>query len=72
VAGSPLSATERAGRIDWLALTKGSQATIREIILPLALGYSHREISEALGIPVHRLHARTLRLRREIRAQLGP
>ena len=70
MAGQPVRASEVASRIDWLALSEESQRAIPEIVLPLALGFSTREVADALGVKLSRVQTRLARLRREIREQL--
>jgi DNA-directed RNA polymerase specialized sigma24 family protein len=68
--GSPVSATEVAGRIDWTALTPEARRTLREIALAIWFGAERYEIAAALGISREEVGRRLTVLRREIRQQL--
>lgn len=66
----PVSATERAAKVDWTALSPQGQDTVRRIVVRLAAGWENAEIGEALGISRRQVGRRLGQLRREIREQL--
>lgn len=68
---NPVSVSDTAFRVDWLALSPQAQDTIRLVVVPLALGYSHKEIGDVLGIKKARVQHLLGLLRKEIRAQIA-